>query len=105
MVILLPIFLDMFRAALHEHVKTRSPLLAVELYEEMDGVDTTWGIGLMIAEELCRRAGVEHKKVSQDMEATILEFEKVLTEYYSMMGNDPQADAVASDIPDGRYQA
>ena len=105
MVILLPIFLDMFRAALHEHVKTRTPLLAVELYEEMDGVDTTWGIGLMIAEELCRRAGVEHKKVSQDMESTILEFEKVLTEYYSMMGNDPQADAVASDIPDGRYQA
>ena len=43
MVILLPIFLDMFRAALHEHVKTRTPLLAVELYEEMDGMDTTWG--------------------------------------------------------------
>ena len=43
MVILLPIFLDMFRAALHEHVKTRTPLLAVELYEEMDGLNTTWG--------------------------------------------------------------
>ena len=40
---LLPIFLDMFRAALHEHVRTRTPLLAVELYEEMDGLNTTWG--------------------------------------------------------------
>ena len=59
----------------------------------------------MIAEDLCRRAGVDHKKVSEDMEPTLLEFEKVLTEYYSMMGNDPQADAVASDIPDGGYQA
>ena len=71
----------------------------------MDGMDTTWGVGLMIAEELCRRAGVEHKKVSQDMKPTLLEFEKVLTEYYCMIGNDAQADSVASDIPDGRYQA
>ncbi|MCR0335986.1 hypothetical protein MKA38_08925 [[Clostridium] innocuum] len=105
MVILLPIFLDMFRAALHEHVRTRTPLLAVELIEETNDLDTTWGIGVMIAEELCRRAGVDHKKVSEDMEATLLEFEKVLTEYYCKMGNDAQADAVASDIPDGGYQA
>ena len=30
----------------------------------------------MIAEDLCRRAGVDHKKVSEDMEPTLLEFEK-----------------------------
>ena len=58
----------------------------------------------MIAEDLCRRAGVDHKKVSEDMEPTLLEFEKVLTENYCKTGNDAQADAVASDIPDGGYQ-
>ncbi|MFQ8845870.1 MAG: hypothetical protein ACLR84_00240 [Clostridia bacterium] len=105
MVILLPIFLDMFRAALHEHVKTRTPLLAVELYEETDGLDMTWEIGVMIAEDLCRRVGLDHKKVSQDMKPTLLEFEKVLTEYYCMMGKHAQADSVASDIPGGGYRA
>ena len=105
MVILLPIFLDMFRTALHEHVRTRMPLLAVELYEETDGLDMTWEIGVMIAEDLCRRVGLDHKKVSQDMKPTLLEFEKVLTEYYCMIGNDAQADSVASDITGGGYQA
>ena len=102
---LLPIFLDMFRTALHEHVRTRMPLLAVELYEETDGLDMTWEIGVMIAEDLCRRVGLDHKKVSQDMKPTLLEFEKVLTEYYCMIGNDAQADSVASDITGGGYQA
>lgn len=105
MVILLPIFLDMFRTALHECARTRTPLLAVELFEETDGMHMTWEIGVMIAEELCRRAGVDHKKVSQDMGPTVAEFEKVLAEYYCMMGNDAQADAVASDSPGGGYQA